>query len=325
MGRWIPASIGSRPPSSVHVRACRPRCCGGPRGLVRSPVGEEVLRELADREQSPGPVAREARTRARWSVMRGDGLACSAGCPRAAAARRVPRRSGRSTTSMCGCRCPGPATHHAPSVPGTHRVGAPAGGRRSVSVSPVEVPVLWIVLVLLLALAGGFLGTLLELALWVVVLMVLGSALLGLVVWWASSSGGQCRPVPAPPGTPAADDARVEPGSPLVAARCPRPSRPAQTPARIPAGSSPSSGRPSPSTVCWPGRLGRPARLPGRSPQHWRTPSARSPVCGPGVQRPGQRGRSVVAPPAPSPRMWHPGSCSSPSRNHARKPAGSRC
>ncbi len=41
---------------------------------------------------------------------------------------------------------------------------------------------LWIVLVLLLALAGGFLGTLLELALWIVVLMVLGSALLGLVV-----------------------------------------------------------------------------------------------------------------------------------------------
>ncbi len=41
---------------------------------------------------------------------------------------------------------------------------------------------LWIVLVLLLALAGGFLGTLLELALWVVVLMVLGSALLGLVI-----------------------------------------------------------------------------------------------------------------------------------------------
>ena len=56
------------------------------------------------------------------------------------------------------------------------------------SVSPVEVPVLWIVLVLLLALAGGFLGTLLELALWVVVLMVLGSALLGLVVWRVVSS-----------------------------------------------------------------------------------------------------------------------------------------
>ncbi len=47
---------------------------------------------------------------------------------------------------------------------------------------------LWIVLVLLLALAGGFLGTLLELALWVVVLMVLGSALLGLVIWRAVSS-----------------------------------------------------------------------------------------------------------------------------------------
>ena len=47
---------------------------------------------------------------------------------------------------------------------------------------------LWIVLVLLLALAGGFLGTLLELALWVVVLMVLGSALLGLVIWRAVAS-----------------------------------------------------------------------------------------------------------------------------------------
>ena len=40
----------------------------------------------------------------------------------------------------------------------------------------------WIVLILLLALAGGFLGTLLELALWAVVLMVVGPALLGLVV-----------------------------------------------------------------------------------------------------------------------------------------------
>ena len=47
---------------------------------------------------------------------------------------------------------------------------------------------LWIVLILLLALAGGFLGTLLELALWVVVLMVLGFALLGLVIWRAVSS-----------------------------------------------------------------------------------------------------------------------------------------
>ncbi len=47
---------------------------------------------------------------------------------------------------------------------------------------------LWIVLVLLLALAGGFLGTLLEFALWVVVLMVLGFALLGLVIWRAVSS-----------------------------------------------------------------------------------------------------------------------------------------
>jgi membrane protein implicated in regulation of membrane protease activity len=57
-----------------------------------------------------------------------------------------------------------------------------------VSVSSEEVLVLWIVLVLLLALAGGFLGTLLEFALWVVVLMVLGFALLGLVIWRAVSS-----------------------------------------------------------------------------------------------------------------------------------------
>ena len=46
----------------------------------------------------------------------------------------------------------------------------------------------WIVLVLLLALAGGFLGTLLEFALWVVVLMVLGSALVGLAIWRAVSA-----------------------------------------------------------------------------------------------------------------------------------------
>ena len=41
---------------------------------------------------------------------------------------------------------------------------------------------LWIVLILLLALAGGSLGTLLELALWAVVLTVLGFALVGLLV-----------------------------------------------------------------------------------------------------------------------------------------------
>ena len=46
----------------------------------------------------------------------------------------------------------------------------------------------WIVLILLLALAGGFLGTLLEFALWVVVLMVLGSVLLGLGVRQVLSS-----------------------------------------------------------------------------------------------------------------------------------------
>lgn len=44
---------------------------------------------------------------------------------------------------------------------------------------------LWIMLILLLALAGGFLGTLLELALWAVVLTVLGSALVGLLIWRA--------------------------------------------------------------------------------------------------------------------------------------------
>ena len=44
---------------------------------------------------------------------------------------------------------------------------------------------LWIVLILLLALAGGFLGTLLELALWAVALTVLGFALVGLLVWRA--------------------------------------------------------------------------------------------------------------------------------------------
>ncbi|UOY00095.1 hypothetical protein [Blastococcus sp. PRF04-17] len=38
----------------------------------------------------------------------------------------------------------------------------------------------WIALILVLALAGGVLGTLLEVALWAVVLMVVGFALLGL-------------------------------------------------------------------------------------------------------------------------------------------------
>ena len=47
---------------------------------------------------------------------------------------------------------------------------------------------LWIVLILLLALAGGFLGTLLEVTLWIVVLMVLGSVLLGLGVRQAVTS-----------------------------------------------------------------------------------------------------------------------------------------
>lgn len=50
---------------------------------------------------------------------------------------------------------------------------------------------LWIVLILLLALAGGFLGTLLELALWAVVLTVLGFALVGLLVWRAVGARGR--------------------------------------------------------------------------------------------------------------------------------------
>ena len=53
-----------------------------------------------------------------------------------------------------------------------------------------EVSVLWIVLILLLALAGGFLGTLLELALWAVVLTVLGFALVGLLVRRAVGARG---------------------------------------------------------------------------------------------------------------------------------------
>lgn len=69
---------------------------------------------------------------------------------------------------------------------------APCAGPRARQrvgvVFPEEVLVLWIVLILLLALAGGFLGTLLEFALWVVVLMVIGLALLGLVIWRAVSS-----------------------------------------------------------------------------------------------------------------------------------------
>ncbi|SFO76213.1 hypothetical protein SAMN05660464_1037 [Geodermatophilus dictyosporus] len=55
---------------------------------------------------------------------------------------------------------------------------------------------LWIALVLLLALAAGVLGTLLEVALWALVLLVVGSALVGLVAWRAVSSraGSAHRP-----------------------------------------------------------------------------------------------------------------------------------
>ena len=53
-----------------------------------------------------------------------------------------------------------------------------------------EVSVLSIVLILLLALAGGFLGTLPELALWAVVLTVLGFALVGSLVCRAVGARG---------------------------------------------------------------------------------------------------------------------------------------
>ena len=48
---------------------------------------------------------------------------------------------------------------------------------------------LWIVLIVLLAIAGGFLGTLLEFALWAVVLTVLAAALLGVLIWRAVAGG----------------------------------------------------------------------------------------------------------------------------------------
>ncbi len=54
-----------------------------------------------------------------------------------------------------------------------------------------EVVVLWIVLVLLLALAGGVLGALLEFALWAVVLTVLGLTLIGVVVRRAVEAPGR--------------------------------------------------------------------------------------------------------------------------------------
>ncbi len=83
--------------------------------------------------------------------------------------------------------------------PGKRRRGvgagdAPCAGPRAEQrvgvVFPEEVLVLWIVLILLLALAGGLLGTLLELALSAVVLTVLGFALVGLLVRRAVGARG---------------------------------------------------------------------------------------------------------------------------------------
>ena len=50
---------------------------------------------------------------------------------------------------------------------------------------------LWIVLIVLLAVAGGFLGTLLEFALWAVVLTVLGAVVLGVILWRAVAGGSR--------------------------------------------------------------------------------------------------------------------------------------
>ncbi|WP_409329482.1 hypothetical protein [Trujillonella humicola] len=58
---------------------------------------------------------------------------------------------------------------------------------------------LWIVLILLLALAGGFLGALLEFALWAVLLVVVGILAAGVLAWRAvtartGAGGGRRRP-----------------------------------------------------------------------------------------------------------------------------------
>ena len=74
--------------------------------------------------------------------------------------------------------------------PGRYRCGPTPTAHIDEDTRTEEVPLLWIVLILLLALAGGFLGTLLKLALWAVVLSVLGFALVGLLIWRAVGSGG---------------------------------------------------------------------------------------------------------------------------------------
>lgn len=51
----------------------------------------------------------------------------------------------------------------------------------------------WILLIVVLALAGGFLGTLLELALWAVVLSALVFAVLGLLGYRAVTSRSSAR------------------------------------------------------------------------------------------------------------------------------------
>lgn len=47
---------------------------------------------------------------------------------------------------------------------------------------------LWVAIILVLALVGGFLGTLLELAVWAVVLAALAFAVVGLIGWRVVSS-----------------------------------------------------------------------------------------------------------------------------------------
>ena len=77
---------------------------------------------------------------------------------------------------------------------GRHRCGAnrTAHGRRTDR--DEEVPLLWIALILLLALAGGLLGALLESALRAVVLTVLGLTLVGVVVRRAVEAPGRSGP-----------------------------------------------------------------------------------------------------------------------------------
>lgn len=96
-------------------------------------------------------------------------------------------------------RCPGPARVDGPSVPRIRLCGVREEAHCSGCLPVKEILLVRIMLVLLLALAGAVLGTLLEFALWAVVLTVLGSALLGLVIWRAASSRtGSTGRTPAP-------------------------------------------------------------------------------------------------------------------------------